>query len=70
MQFAVEQDNCVRIPLEYVHIAQSLESKNLLSSLVQSRRVDVTESFYMKKEILNYLTTTYKQEIYNARTTR
>lgn len=68
MHFAVFQDTSYRFPPEYTHKARLLEKKGLLYTGFNGRYGDGSETFFLKKDILNFLTEEYHDQIDKFRT--
>jgi hypothetical protein len=70
MHFAVYQNTSYRFPPESTHKARLLEKKGLLFTGFSGRYADGSEIFFIKKNILNFLTEEYHEIVDKFRTCR
>lgn len=70
MHFAVNQGTSYRFPPQSTHKARLLEKKGLLSTGYNHRYGDGSETFFIKKNLLNFLTEEYHDLIDKFRTGR
>lgn len=66
-EFAYLQDQLIRVKAENVHIARLLDSKGIIKASPEGPYGSGEQYFYMDKELLNYLTSKYQDEINEVR---